>query len=65
MPRPGIRACLLKRFREYIGSRGWPIPGRRLVSGPPEVSLDVTKQVFMEKPPPVIAAQFLPLAMAL
>ena len=48
MPRPGIRARLLKRLREHVDSCGWPVPGRRMVSVPPEVSLDVTKQFFME-----------------
>ena len=48
MPRPGIRARLLKRLREHIDSRGWPVPGRRMVSVPPEISLDVAKRSFME-----------------
>ena len=48
MPRPGTRARLLKRLREHIDSRGWPVPGRRMVSVPPEISLDVTKRFFME-----------------
>ena len=48
MPRPGIRARLLKRLREHIDSRGWPVPGRRIVSVPPEISLDVAKRFFLE-----------------
>ena len=48
MPRPGIRARLLKRLREHIDSRGWPVPGRRIMSVPPETSLDVAERVFME-----------------
>ena len=51
MPRPGIRARLLERFREHIDSRVWPVPGRRMVSVPPEVSLDVAKRFFMENLP--------------
>ena len=38
-PRPGIRARLLQRLREHIDSRGWPVPGRRMLSVPPEISL--------------------------
>ena len=48
MPRPGVRARLLKRFQEHIDSRGWPVPGRRMVPVLPEVSLDATKRFFME-----------------
>ena len=48
MPRPGIRARLLKHLREHIDSRGWPVLGRRLVSVPPEISLDVAKRFFLE-----------------
>ena len=47
VPRPGVRARLLKRLREHIDSRGWPVPGRRIVSVPPEISLDVAKRFFM------------------
>ena len=46
MPRPGVRARLLKRLREHIDSRGWPVPGRRIVSVPPEISLDAAKFFF-------------------
>ena len=48
MPRSGIRARPLKRLRQHIDSRGWPIPRRRMVSVPPHISLDVTKRFFME-----------------
>ena len=48
MPRPGVRARLLKRLREHIDSRGWPVPGRRIVSVPPEISLDAAKCFFLE-----------------
>ena len=48
MPRPGIRARLLTRLREHMNTRGWPVPGCRKVSVPPEVPLDVAKRVFME-----------------
>ena len=32
MPRTGSRARHLKRLREHIDSRGWPVPGRRTVT---------------------------------
>ena len=63
MPRPGVRARLLKRLRENIDSHGWPVPGRRIVSVPPEISLDAAKCFFLEHLC-AEADQFLTLAMA-
>ena len=48
MPRSGIPARLLKRLREHVDSRGWPVPGKPLVSLSPEISLNVAKLFFME-----------------